>query len=111
MRMQCWDMPRAGVQEATRLWSLRRGLTNRDRSRCYLASLFALAWWPWAFFASAIVLAAVAAIAGIVLPDCPKGKDTYLVQGVKNSLHHYIVQLDLLGSVTGVLGLVLFNFA
>jgi MFS family permease len=62
-------------------------------------------------FASAIVLAAVAAIAGIVLPDCPKGKDTYLVQGVKNSLHHYIVQLDLLGSVTGVLGLVLFNFA
>lgn len=75
------------------------------------ASLFALAWWPWAFFASAIVIAAVAAIAGIMLPDSPKGNDTYHLQGIKTSIHHYIVQLDLLGSVTGVLGLVLFNFA
>ncbi|KAL4767459.1 MFS general substrate transporter [Aspergillus nidulans var. acristatus] len=75
------------------------------------ASLFALAWWPWAFFTSAIVLAVVAAIAGVVLPDHPKGKDTYPVQSIKNPFHHYIVQLDLLGSITGVLVLVLFNFA
>ncbi|KAL4901593.1 hypothetical protein BDW74DRAFT_71365 [Aspergillus multicolor] len=75
------------------------------------AALFALTWWPWAFFTSAIVTAATALLAWLVLPDLPKSDHALAVKDAKNTIHRYFIQLDLAGSFTGVLGLVLFNFA
>ncbi|KAL3431613.1 MFS general substrate transporter [Aspergillus tetrazonus] len=75
------------------------------------AALFALKWWPWAFFASAIITATTAVIARAVLPDLPKGEHMLSTGPVRNTLHRYYIQLDLAGSFSGVLGLVLFNFA
>lgn len=69
------------------------------------ASLFALAWWPWAFFSFAIVLA-VTAIAGQMLIPAPTHQ-TDTNQGAWKRF----CQLDPLGSITGVASLVLIDFA
>ncbi|KAL4915396.1 MFS general substrate transporter [Aspergillus aurantiobrunneus] len=75
------------------------------------AALFALTWWPWAFFTSAIVISFTAVVAWVVLPDLPSGAHALPTGPTKNTFHKYFIQLDLAGSTTGVLGLVLFNFA
>lgn len=69
------------------------------------ASIFSLAWWPWAFWSFSIALACIT-VAGIyVIPD-PKAK---INKGL--SLKEKLVELDLFGGLVGVTALVLFNFA
>lgn len=70
------------------------------------ASLFALTWWPWAFFSFAIALVGVVVAGYFVIPDPPHRLSTR-GQSVKEK----IWDIDPLGAVTGVLALVLFNFA
>jgi len=69
------------------------------------AALFALAWWPWTFFAFAIVLALIAVIGSFVIPE-PLPKNI-----AKEPLRNKIRDLDLPGAVTGITALVLINFA
>jgi len=66
------------------------------------ASIFAqLAWWPWAFWTQAFACVGLAVAAYLVVPSVPKGQETKREKG----------DLDIEGSITGVAGLVLFNFA
>lgn len=66
------------------------------------AALFALAWWPWAYWAFAMVLAVVTGLGAMLIPSPPK-KSEY--EGI--SLREKIRDLDLAGAVTGVTALVL----
>ena len=63
------------------------------------SAIFAqLAWWPWAFFTLAIVCVVMIFAALIVIP--------------KDELHPVsLSEFDFLGCITGVSGLILFNFA
>lgn len=72
---------------------------------CIFSALFALAWWPWMFFAQAIFLALLAVAGYFAIPSAPPRAEQ------KRSLREKIEDLDLLGAATGVAGLVLFNFA
>lgn len=66
------------------------------------SSLFAqLSWWPWAFWAMGIVCVIAAFLAYLVVPLQPSDR----------SMGAQMDQLDLLGSFTGVVGLVLVNFS
>ena len=69
------------------------------------ASLFALAWWPWAFFSFALVLAATAIAGEVIIPTPTRSTDP------NQSAWHKFSQLDPLGSFTGVTSLVLIDFA
>ncbi|KAI7334621.1 MFS general substrate transporter [Hortaea werneckii] len=69
------------------------------------AGIFALAWWPWAFWSLALVLVAVTVVVGLAIPD-PQ------TLGPKpDSVKAYIEELDLVAATVGIAGLVLFNFA
>jgi MFS family permease len=70
------------------------------------ASLFAMTWWPWAFFSFAIALAATAVAAHFIIPDPPRKLS---VAG--KSLREQLREMDWLGAVLGITALVLFNFA
>lgn len=59
-----------------------------------------LAWWPWAYWVLAMVLAFVAVCAWLVIPPMP-------IAGGKPTLKEF----DIVGTMLGVSGLVLFNFA
>lgn len=69
------------------------------------SALFALAWWPWAYFAIAIALIATAIIGEFIIPDIPRKHFANL------SLRDTICELDILGAAVGIAALVLFNFA
>ncbi|KAL8816594.1 MAG: hypothetical protein Q9191_008303, partial [Dirinaria sp. TL-2023a] len=64
-----------------------------------------LAWWPWAYFTTAIATACLAGIAFLVIPPAPLEKER---SEEKASLFQ---RLDILGTLTGVAGLILVNFA
>jgi MFS family permease len=68
--------------------------------------VFALAWWPWTFWSSAIVLAIIAAVGAWAVPDPPRAVDTR-----EKSNFEVFKMCDPLGALAGVTGLVLFNFA
>ena len=69
------------------------------------SSLFALAWWPWAFFSFAIMLAITAIAGQLLIPDSTRRPE------LNQSAWHRFFQLDPLGSTTGVTSLVLIDFA
>ncbi|KAJ9498654.1 multidrug-resistance type transporter aminotriazole resistance [Exophiala xenobiotica] len=69
------------------------------------AGLFALTWWPWAFFSLAITLAITVVVASYVIPE-PQQE-----QRLNRSLGEKAQLLDIPGAVVGVVALVLFNFA
>ncbi|OAA70219.1 MFS transporter [Akanthomyces lecanii RCEF 1005] len=69
------------------------------------ASLFAMAWWPWALWAMSIWLALLSVAAYFIIPQPPQRKDQ------PRSLQGWIVTLDAPAAVVGVVALVLFNFA
>lgn len=71
------------------------------------AGVFALAWWPWAFFSLSIATAITALVGCFVIPDPPKEQP----QHHYTSLRQKIIDLDLLGATVGIAALVLFNFA
>lgn len=68
--------------------------------------LFAMAWWPWIYWSQAIAVALVAVFAAWTIPDL-------LLQEEERNLtmSQKADRLDLPGGATGVLALVLFNFA
>ncbi|KAI1642470.1 major facilitator superfamily-domain-containing protein [Daldinia loculata] len=70
------------------------------------AAILALAWWPWAFWAFGIVLAATVVIGYYAIPEA-SNRHHAQPKGFKNTLR----ELDLIGTVLGVGGLVLVNFA
>ncbi|EGP85520.1 unnamed protein product [Zymoseptoria tritici ST99CH_1A5] len=71
------------------------------------AALFALAWWPWAFFSFAITLFIIAIVAQFAIPDPQDEKP-----GLKGlNFMESVWELDLLGAVVGITALVLVNFA
>ena len=69
------------------------------------AGVFNLAWWPWAFWSFAIVLACIALVGSYAIPEPPK-KFAKAIKG-----RELITELDLLGGLTGVTALILINFA
>ena len=70
------------------------------------ASLWAeYAWWPWAFWSFAVLLAVIAAMAWYIVPSCRGDAESY------GNLKTRFARLDPLGSLSGVFALVLFNFA
>ncbi|KAI1127827.1 major facilitator superfamily transporter [Nemania abortiva] len=73
-----------------------------------IASALSLAWWPWAFFALGIWLAVLVVLGYIAIPDLPRKDDIFATGVTWQKLNE---ELDLPGSVAGVVSLVLFNFA
>lgn len=73
-----------------------------------VASALSLAWWPWAFWAMAIWLLVLAALGYIAIPDLPRKEDVFADGYTWRKLNE---ELDFPGAVTGVVSLVLFNFA
>ncbi|KAI0453511.1 major facilitator superfamily transporter [Xylaria acuta] len=73
-----------------------------------VASAISLAWWPWAFWAFSIWLAVLIVLGYVGIPDSPR-KDDVFADGY--TLRKLNEELDLPGAVTGVISLVLFNFA
>ncbi|KUI56179.1 hypothetical protein VP1G_03513 [Cytospora mali] len=71
------------------------------------SGLFALAWWPWTFWCFSMVLAGTAVLAYFVIPPVPASHRENRPRTARGKLLH----LDIPGALTGVLGLVLFNFA
>jgi MFS family permease len=71
------------------------------------ASLFALTWWPWTWWCFSIVLAATTVLGYYAIPPCPPSDTAKIPPTWKGKL----AQLDLPGAITGVTGLILFNFA
>jgi MFS family permease len=63
-----------------------------------------LAWWPWAYFATAIAAACLAGASLLVIPTIP-------VLQVGQTTTSLVQRLDVFGILTGVPGLVLINFA
>ncbi|KAK8041740.1 hypothetical protein PG993_006263 [Apiospora rasikravindrae] len=67
--------------------------------------LFELAWWPWTFWSFAIALFLLAGFSALVIPTHSRSPDQ------NKPLRERLRMLDIPGAVTGVLALVLFNFA
>lgn len=64
-----------------------------------------LLWWPWAFWALAITQATLAVVTYFIVPSRPGKLAGHC------TVRNLVVELDLLGGVTGVSALILFNFA
>lgn len=65
-----------------------------------------LAWWPWAFWSFAIVLAVIAAVGAWAVPNPPRKVD------ISDKSNFEVFKMcDPLGALFGITGLVLFNFA
>ncbi|KZL80713.1 major facilitator superfamily transporter [Colletotrichum incanum] len=71
------------------------------------AGLFEMAWWPWTYWSLAIVLVLLAMAGAFAIPELPKSTLSPKVA----SWQDLVEELDVLGGVTGVTALVLFNFA
>ena len=69
------------------------------------AGIFNLAWWPWTFWSFSITLACIAVAGSYVIPEPPKRLANV------TSFRERIAELDILGGVTGVIALILINFA
>lgn len=65
-----------------------------------------LAWWPWTFWSTSITLAAITLSAWLIVPDPPRK-----ASDVNKSLKGKILDLDLPGAITGIVALILINFA
>lgn len=77
-----------------------------------VTSLFALAWWPYAFFALALVLLLVTAAGFCVIPDTPSPRKPERNDGsslTRGGLGTLCTNLDIPGAITGVTGLALIS--
>jgi MFS family permease len=73
-----------------------------------IAAALSLAWWPWAFWALGIWLFVLTVTTYFVIPDLPSKVDAFADGYTWRRLNE---ELDLPGAVTGVISLVIFNFA
>ncbi|KAF5630292.1 aminotriazole resistance [Fusarium sp. NRRL 52700] len=80
---------------------------------CVFGALFAglfvhgdPSWWPWTYYSFALGLAFIALMAYFIIPDPP-----HKLSSADMSWGEILHQLDLLGAITGITALVLFNFA
>ncbi|CAI7673538.1 unnamed protein product [Penicillium pancosmium] len=69
--------------------------------------LFAMAWWPWIYWSQALGVAFLFAIAIVAIPNMPVEGE----QNKRRTLRETLDRLDLPGGASGVIALVLFNFA
>ncbi|KAK0891581.1 multidrug-resistance type transporter aminotriazole resistance [Friedmanniomyces endolithicus] len=69
------------------------------------ADVFALAWWPWTYWSFAIVLAVIAGVVEVAMPD-PQD-----LAPRPDTLKRIVEELDLLAAAVGVGSLIVFNFA
>ncbi|TGJ78529.1 hypothetical protein E0Z10_g10237 [Xylaria hypoxylon] len=80
-----------------------------------ITSLFALLWWPYAFWAFAIVLVGVTFAGLYVIPDpsstAEEGEENIGVGQTHQGFLNLCVELDILGALTGVSGLVFISIA
>lgn len=80
-----------------------------------VTSLLALAWWPYAFWALAIVLVGVTLAGLYVIPNSPTtiegGEDGLDMRQGRQGFLQLCTELDALGALTGVSGLVLISVA
>jgi MFS family permease len=74
-----------------------------------IASAISLSWWPWAFWAMGLWILVLILLAEIAIPDLPRKDDGIFADGF--TLRKLSDELDFPGAVTGVVSLVLFNFA
>lgn len=74
-----------------------------------IASAISLFWWPWAFWAMGLWVLVLIVLAVIAVPDLPRKENDIFADGF--SLRKLSDELDLPGAITGVVSLVLFNFA
>jgi MFS family permease len=70
-----------------------------------MAGVFALAWWPWTFWSSALVLGVTSVVAAILIPD------PQVLPERPRSFMAYVHGLDLPAASIGITALVLINFA
>ncbi|KAK8054261.1 major facilitator superfamily domain-containing protein [Apiospora saccharicola] len=68
-------------------------------------ALFELAWWPWAFWSFALTLFGLAAFSTWSIPTPERTADQ------DKPLREKLVMMDIPGAITGVVALILFNFA
>ena len=64
-----------------------------------------LAWWPWAYFTTTFATAGLAGISFFAIPPAPIEKTS---ESIQSSLFQ---RLDVFGTLSGVAGLILINFA
>ncbi|KAI9682575.1 MAG: hypothetical protein M1822_006873 [Bathelium mastoideum] len=78
-----------------------------------LAGVFALAWWPWFFWAMGIALLVTAGLGYLVIPeDDPRVLlSRRSTKSSLSALREFFEAVDALGGVVGVTALVLVNFA
>lgn len=69
--------------------------------------LWALAWWPWAYWSFGIALIFIAVTAAWAIPD----PQDYKPGLTGNTILERMADIDLFGAFFGITGLVLFNFA
>ncbi|CAN8097735.1 unnamed protein product [Discula destructiva] len=71
------------------------------------AGLFALSWWPWTFWGFAIALAGTVVLAYFVIPPVPVSHRDNRPRSGRGKIQG----LDIPGALSGIVGLILFNFA
>ncbi|KAI1426965.1 major facilitator superfamily transporter [Xylaria sp. FL1777] len=77
-----------------------------------ITSLFALLWWPYAFWTFAIVLVGVTLVGLYVIPDPPvTGEENTCTGQSQQGFINLCAELDVLGALTGVSGLVFISVA
>ncbi|CAN9174763.1 unnamed protein product [Alternaria alternata] len=71
------------------------------------AGIFHLAWWPWTFWSFGIAVLCSIGLTYFFVPDPPPR----LSGKAHQSFSDHLIELDAYGAITGISGLVLFNFA
>ncbi|KAI1310868.1 major facilitator superfamily transporter [Xylaria venustula] len=80
-----------------------------------VTSLFALIWWPYAFWAFAIVLIGITLAGLFAIPDPPltaeRSRENIIADQCHQRILNLCAELDILGALTGVSGLVFISVA
>ncbi|KPI46106.1 Drug resistance protein [Cyphellophora attinorum] len=77
----------------------------------FTALLAQKAWWPWAYWIMSMICIACTVLAIVIIPATPPPTLEDLDEAGKEGRSGLWEQIDVLGSLTGLAALVLFNFA
>lgn len=69
--------------------------------------LFAMAWWPWIYWSQALGVAFLFVLSFVAIPNMP----TEVEEKKRPTIRETLDRLDFFGGASGVVALVLFNFA